>query len=58
MENKEISKEWIKAFTSLNEPQKRWIAAIKSIELGYGGISQVSRATGLSRTPCVRKVVA
>lgn len=45
-----IHKEWIKAFKTLNEPQKRWFAAAKSIELGYGGISMVSRATGLSRT--------
>ena len=47
--DKEISKEWLKAFNSLNEPQKRWFAAAKSIELGYGGISKVSRATHLSR---------
>ena len=50
MENKEITKEWLKAFSSLNEPQKRWLAATKAIELGYGGISKVSRFTGLSRT--------
>ena len=50
MENKEIIKEWLKTFSSLNEPQKRWLAATKSIELGYGGISKVSRFTGLSRT--------
>ena len=50
MTNHEISKEWIKAFGYLNEPQKRWFAAVKAKELGYGGVSQVSRATGLSRT--------
>ncbi len=50
MDNKKISKEWIKAFSSLSEPQKRWFAATKSIELGYGGISKVSCLTGLSRT--------
>lgn len=50
MENKEITMEWLKTFRSLNEPQKRWLAATKSIELGYGGISKVSRSTGLSRT--------
>ncbi len=50
MDNNEISKEWIKAFNSLSEPQKRWFSAIKSIELGYGGISKVSCITGLSRT--------
>lgn len=50
MEEKEISNEWIKAFNTLNEAQKRWFAASKSIELGYGGVSKVSRVTGLSRT--------
>lgn len=50
MTNHEISKEWMKAFSSLNEPQKRWFAAVKAKELGYGGVSKVSRATGLSRT--------
>eukprot|EP01126_Amoeba_proteus_P034344 TRINITY_DN3418_c0_g2_i1.p1 TRINITY_DN3418_c0_g2~~TRINITY_DN3418_c0_g2_i1.p1 ORF type:complete len:399 (+),score=28.35 TRINITY_DN3418_c0_g2_i1:53-1249(+) len=47
---KNITKEWLKAFTSLNEAQKRWFSATKAIELGYGGISAVSQSTGLSRT--------
>lgn len=50
MENSYISKEWLKAFSLLNEVQKRWFAAVKSIELGYGGVSKVSRITDLSRT--------
>jgi hypothetical protein len=50
MENSYISKEWLKAFSLLNEVQKRWFAAVKSIELGYGGVSKVSRITELSRT--------
>lgn len=50
MEYSSIIKEWLKAFTFLNEMQKRLFAAEKSIELGYGGISEVNRATGLSRT--------
>ncbi len=47
---KKVSKEWLKIFIELNESQKRWLAANKSLEFGYGGISIVSRATGLSRT--------
>lgn len=50
MDKKEISKEWLKIFAKLNESQKRWLAANKSLELGYGGISIVSRTTKLSRT--------
>ena len=50
MDKLSTSKEWLKVFSLLNEVQKRWIAAAKSIELGYGGISKVSRITALSRT--------
>ncbi len=45
-----ISREWLIIFHTLNENQKRWLAGEKSSELGYGGVSQVSRATKLSRT--------
>lgn len=50
MEKSHISKEWLKVFSLLNETQKRLYAAEKSLELGYGGISKVSRETKLSRT--------
>lgn len=50
MDNSYISKEWLKAFSLLNEVQKRWFAAARAIELGYGGVSKVSKITGLSRT--------
>jgi len=33
----------------LNEHARRLVAASKAVELGYGGISRVSRACGLSR---------
>lgn len=50
METQAISPEWMKVFDALSEPQRRWFAATKSIDLGYGGVSLVSRTTGLSRT--------
>lgn len=50
MQKTEVNKEWLKVFNILTEPQKRWFAAVKSSELGYGGISKVSKATGISRT--------
>lgn len=50
VERNDISKEWLVLFGMLPESQKRWYAAVKSMEIGYGGISIVSRATGLSRT--------
>ncbi len=42
-------KDWLRVFVTLNESQKRWFAAIKASELGYGGITLVSESTGLSR---------
>jgi hypothetical protein len=54
MENSKISKEWLKAFSLLNEIQKRWFAAEKSIEIGYGGTTEVSLITGLSRTTIIQ----
>lgn len=41
--------DWLRVFLTLNESQKRWFAAVKATELGYGGITLVSDATGLSR---------
>lgn len=50
MSKNHIEKSWLKIFSTLSEPQKRWFAAVKAKEIGYGGISSVSRETGLSRT--------
>ena len=46
----------MKVFENLNESQKRWFAALKAIEIGYGGISAVAKATHLSRTTITRGV--
>jgi len=50
MNKNHIDKSWLKVFSVLSEQQKRWFAAVKAKEIGYGGISNVSRETGLSRT--------
>ena len=52
----EITKEWLKVFETLNESQRRWIAGVKSIEIGRGGISAVAEATNLSRTTVTKGV--
>lgn len=49
MDDHRINKEWLRVFKTLSEPERRWFAAVKSLEIGYGGISIVSRETGLSR---------
>lgn len=54
MEPAPISESWINLFRSLNESQRRWAAGVKAVEIGYGGISKVSRVTGLSRTTITR----
>ena len=41
---------WLKIFMTLDESRKRWFAAQKASELGYGGIKKISDVTGLSRT--------
>ena len=50
MDTKNIRKEWLKVFDTFSESQKRWSAAVKAFELGYGGIACVSTETGMSRT--------
>ncbi len=50
MDENKISNEWLKLFNTLSESQKRWAAAVKASEIGYGGISMTSRVTELSRT--------
>lgn len=56
MQKDDISEGWLRLFNTLSESQKRWYAAVKSFELGYGGVSKVSRATGLSRTTVTQGV--
>jgi transposase len=41
---------WLKIFMTLDESRKRWFAAQKASELGYGGIKKISDITGLSGT--------
>ncbi|NQE05033.1 hypothetical protein C5S32_04100 [ANME-1 cluster archaeon GoMg1] len=41
---------WLKVWSSANEIQKRQIAAVKALELGWGGITTVETLTGMSHT--------
>ena len=47
---------WRKVFSTLNEFQARLFAADKALDLGRGGISRLSRLTGLSRTTITKAV--
>ena len=48
MEDDKNITSWVKIFQLLNEAQKRFFAAQKSLELGHGGVKKVSKLTGLS----------
>jgi len=50
MNSEYIEVSWLKFFNTLDEAQRRWAASAKSLEKAYGGISEISRITGLSRT--------
>lgn len=52
----DINDEWNIIFGTLNESQKRWYAAQKSMEIGRGGISFVSKICGLSRTTITKGI--
>ena len=41
---------WLKVWSSANEVQKRQIAAVKALELGWGGITTVETLTCMSHT--------
>ena len=47
---------WLKVLETLNEAQTRWYVADKALDLGRGGISRLSQATGLSRTTITKAV--
>lgn len=48
---------WCKLLPTLNEAQRRWYAAQKAIEMGWGGITHVHEITGMSR-PTIAKGMA
>jgi len=47
---------WLKLFEAQSENQKRLFAGEKALELGYGGIVEISRVTGLSRTTITKGI--
>src|SRR6516164_2622985 len=49
-------KRWLKVLSTLNEFQARLFVADKALDLGRGGISWLSRLTGMSRTTITKAV--
>ncbi len=52
----EITSLWLNVFVGQTENQKRLYAGQKALELGYGGVVEVSKATGLSRTTITKGI--
>ena len=48
MELENTDKIWLKSLSDLNEVQRRRFAALRAIEIGWGGITKVSKLTGMS----------
>ena len=53
----ETERRWLRVLGTLNESQARLFVAQKALDLGRGGISRLSRLTGMSR-PTIHKGVA
>ena len=47
---------WLKIFETLNENQKRWFAAQKASEIGFGGITEIGKLTSMSRTTITKGI--
>ena len=50
----EAERGWLRVLSTLNEMQARLFLAQRALELGRGGISKVSRLTGMSRPAIYR----
>ena len=50
MDDIEKHKNWLKVLALADEALKRKLAAAKALDLGWGGISAVTRITGMSPT--------
>src|SRR3990170_7793289 len=45
---------WLQLLPDLNEAQRRWLAAAKAIEWGWGGLKRAQEATGLSAPTIIK----
>ena len=52
----EIKQRYERVATELNERTRRLLAASEALAIGWGGVSMVSRATGLSRPVIIQGI--
>ena len=48
MDNKEIDRLWLNTLKKCNEVQRRRLAGVKAIEIGWGGVSYVCKLANMS----------
>jgi hypothetical protein len=56
MDESKLDRLWLNVFRGSNERQRRHLAALKALELGWGGVSKVCRMTGMSHNTVDRGV--
>src|SRR5207302_10015084 len=54
---RDIQKKLRRLWPHLNERSRRMLAAAEAVQIGYGGVSLVSRACGLSRLTITKGVI-
>lgn len=50
---KSATQQFLKIFDTLNEAQRRWYVAREAQRIGRGGVTMMSRLTGMSRTTII-----
>ena len=56
MHSKTSGELWLRIMPDLNEAQRRWLAGAKVLELGWGGLAQVQKATNLSAPTIIKGI--
>jgi hypothetical protein len=54
----DAERRWLRVLGTLNEYQARLFVTHRALELGRGGISQLSQLTGMSRSTITRGIAA
>ena len=49
-----VGNNWLKLFEILNESQQRWLAGLLALEIGRGGVTEVSNAFKISNTTTIK----
>ncbi len=53
---RDLKKKLVQMWPHLNERSRRMVAAAEAVQIGYGGVSRVSRACGLSRVTITKGI--